>query len=146
MTAAMQGLLAPQDNDGKLANILLKSGEVLDYLEEQVVPGIWSDRVCGNSVCEEPQEFPAVGEAGCQADCGREAADTTLLLYMRTNFSVPGYEAQELQTRVGWNLCRQDPSRRAYSLPDVCWFTESQRFRSAWGSTLEQYEVPGGDW
>lgn len=146
MTTAMQAVLAPQDDEGGAVGFLSGAGEVLGYLERQVVPGIWSDRICGNSVCEEPQEFPAVGESGCQADCGREPVQTSLLLYMRANFSVPGYRAQELQARARWNLCRQDSLRTAYGLPDVCWFTESQRFRSAWGSMLEQYEVPGGTW
>lgn len=146
MSTTLQAVLSPHDGDGEAVSFLPGRGDVLNYLEEQVVSVVWRDRNCGNEVCEEPHEFPAMGEVGCAADCGRQAVDATLLLYIQTNFTLPGRSAQELLDRVRWNLCRREPGRAQLGLPDICWFVEAQRFRTVWGSTVEQYDVPAGDW
>lgn len=149
MTTTLHDVLAPRDagdEEGGAASFLAGQSEVLSYLEEQVVASAWQDVVCGDSVCEEPLEFPALGEAGCAADCGRQRPDTTLLIYVRANFTVPGRSATELRDLARWNLCRRDAGRASVGLPDACWFSVSQRFRSVWDSSVERYDVPGGDW
>jgi hypothetical protein len=146
MMTALTQVLAPRDVHGEAASFLAGQREVLSYLEEQVVGSIWKDHVCGNSICEEPQEFPAVGQMGCVSDCGRERADTSLLLYIHANFTVPGHSSNDLRRRVAWNLCRQDKARSTHGLPPVCWFAKPQTFRTIFGSIIEQYDVPAGSW
>ena len=62
---------------------------VYDWLSQDVVNHIWTDSVCGDSVCQRPYEFPSYGRFGCKADCGIATNVIRLLLHFKQNLITP---------------------------------------------------------
>ena len=47
---------------------------------------IWTYPTCGDGICDEPLEFEAFGNLGCQVDCGKAYPLYDVLLVLQGNF------------------------------------------------------------
>ncbi len=63
---------------------------------------VWGTQptVCGNGVCEGPDEYPGFGRFGCQEDCGRHFNRTTLRIDLAPVWEAPGGPLAELRERA----------------------------------------------
>ena len=71
--------------------------------------------MCGNGVCDAPQEFPGWRAHGCPEDCGVLANLTAVEVRLSWSFLTP-----EERGAAHWNLC--SPTHK------LCAFLEQQRF------------------
>ncbi|KAK3269640.1 hypothetical protein CYMTET_21930 [Cymbomonas tetramitiformis] len=105
--------------------------EIISWLEIQVNL-VWKDAMCGNGVCESPQEFPAFGPLGCKVDCGTEQDLHEVILILVADFTAHQSEAIDpfsLMEKASWNLCMRDKNSVAQHSKALCWFSEEKRFR-----------------
>ncbi|KAK3272147.1 hypothetical protein CYMTET_19537, partial [Cymbomonas tetramitiformis] len=128
--------------------LFTQESEVLQWLGAKV-DQIWDMQQCGDDVCDFPFEFPAFGQAGCKVDCGAAVAAGAVLVSMWGDFRLSplgAASAGELRAGAGWNLCVRDVERLAAGLPEACWFSVAQKFETVVFQTVQQFEVPQGEW
>lgn len=140
MTSTIKGALFTVATDtaetcsSDIAKSVNTPADITGWLSTSVASGVFRDPVCGNGVCEEPQEFKAMqlgddvstvnGVAtttnrwiGCQSDCGRYY--TTQLTPL--TFSIQGnFVSVTENLGHSFNICRKGEP--------VCWFKTYQRF------------------
>ncbi|GAB4818341.1 hypothetical protein N2152v2_005387 [Parachlorella kessleri] len=133
--------------DPTTATTFYSNDEVLNYIEKRLVTPIWRDPQCGDSICDDPFEFPAFGRFGCRADCGAAPNTTHLLVRVSSNFAGhPLLSPRVLMAAASWNLCLLDTARRKRGDADLCWFEEDQTFSEVTATRLETVDVIDGRW
>ena len=60
--------------------LLSKSDDLYQWISGQLVPVLFQDAVCGDGICQHPEEQPGVGRFGCTADCGSFPANEKLTI------------------------------------------------------------------
>jgi len=96
---------------------------ITTWLTKSVAEGIFSDPICGNGLCEAPQEFKAVNldtnhTVGCAADCGTHTNDLTKVkITINSKFRSKAQNAAHT-----YNFCR--------SSEEVCWYPAYKPFTS----------------
>ena len=60
--------------------LLSNSDDMFKWICGQLVPVLFQDAVCGDGICQEPEEQPGVGRFGCTADCGSFPANQKLTI------------------------------------------------------------------
>ncbi|KAK3271341.1 hypothetical protein CYMTET_20302 [Cymbomonas tetramitiformis] len=104
------------DDDLRVAGDVSAIWAWLDGLVEV----IWTDPVCGDSLCEHPQEFPSFAYYGCRADCGtKESTNVTITILAYTYCSGDCEEYED--AGLFWNILLRQESEELY------WFEEWQR-------------------
>lgn len=145
----LKQVMMPKDEDGNLlASTTFKDQHaVLGHLWHNILEPTWKDPVCGDQKCEYPWEFPAYGRFGCRADCGQHQNLTKVLVLIQHDFTGhPTANPRVLMSAAKWNLCHNDPARRARGEADLCWYEEANSFETVKGNVLETAQVIDGTW
>lgn len=109
--------------------------DIYDWINGTLLDGIYTDPVCGDSICSRPQEFEGFGPFGCTADCGPLKQVTSISVHMSTNF-----QSQLDVSLSSWNLCMTSPA-------NLCWFQEpGQLFTILLDDETYVFDVPDGTW
>ncbi|KAK3250979.1 hypothetical protein CYMTET_39671 [Cymbomonas tetramitiformis] len=112
-----ENVVPKEDEDGEPTEFFMETDEIYDWLR-QIIQDSWLDAPCGDTLCEDPFEFPAFSHLGCQADCN-VANGTNFTVVLEPRF-VRSYEEEAL-VEVSYNLCTDD-------IEPVCWWSENQLF------------------
>eukprot|EP00960_Hanusia_phi_P063281 765436-Hanusia_phi.AAC.4 len=65
-----QGSGGYTNSDGGAVGVLQNSQQFYSLFSDLIVQTIFSDPICGDGVCDSPDEFPGFGRFGCSQDCG----------------------------------------------------------------------------
>ncbi|GMH94595.1 hypothetical protein TL16_g12950 [Triparma laevis f. inornata] len=114
-------------NDGRVLTKVQDLNTLTSWLENTIVDGVFIDPVCGDGLCEQPQEFASVfeGRAGCSADCGTFLNTTKTYVEFHvdeqayTDITSTGVED------VSWNICWTSVGVCYYANPKQL-FTQEQ--------------------
>lgn len=114
-------------NDGRVLTKVQDLNTLTSWLENTIIDGVFVDPVCGDGLCEQPQEFASVfeGRAGCSADCGTFLNTTKTYVEFHvdeqayTDITSTGVED------VGWNICWTSVGVCYYANPKQL-FTQEQ--------------------
>ena len=115
---------------------------ITTWLTSSIADGIFSDPICGNGLCEAPQEYKAVNlgpnnTKGCASDCGTHLSDLTPVA-----ISVIGNFRKKTQnTAHTHNFCRKNE--------DVCWYETYQQFKEETSLTpniTKTINIMDGEW
>ena len=49
-------------------------------MENALIAKIFTDPICGDGVCDSPEEYAGFGRFGCVADCGKYLDTTTITI------------------------------------------------------------------
>lgn len=128
VATAHEGLLPP--------NTFVFSGPsaIYNWINSSIIGVIYADPVCGDGICEQPQEFPGFGTAGCAADCGLLQSVSAVNVQLVTTF-----QSQSDLDASSWNFCMTSPA-------SICWFPEDQPFVGLSTTTTIQFAIPDGTW
>mmetsp|Transcript_1040 Transcript_1040/g.2576 ORF Transcript_1040/g.2576 Transcript_1040/m.2576 type:complete len:432 (+) Transcript_1040:429-1724(+) len=145
----LKQVMMPKDEDGNLMSSTTFKDQhaVLGHLWHNILEPTWKDPVCGDQKCEYPWEFPSYGRFGCRADCGQHQNLTKILVLIQHDFTGhPTANPRVLMSAAKWNLCQNDPARRARGEADLCWYADDNGFETVKGNVLETAEVIDGTW
>ena len=122
--------------------------DIFTWINSVAFPA-WNDPVCGDGQCQAPNEYPALGQLGCQADCGSSAAPTTAVnITLTASYNTNALTTENMQAAfvaaTWWNLCFT--SDYTGSPSQLCWFDAPQNFTSATSTTSVVLALPDADW
>ena len=85
------------DLDGSIPTI----DGVYDFIEGALIEPTFKDTVCGDGLCQSPDEFSSFGRFGCEADCGQYPRQnmTKVIIALQASFA-----NVENRSRARWNL------------------------------------------
>eukprot|EP00899_Mesostigma_viride_P021272 jgi/Mesvir1/29146/Mv18439-RA.2 len=136
--------LLPSGGDGGTVSEFRSIARVHSWLDA-LVQDIWTDPICGNTVCDTPVEEPAYGRMGCQEDCGwREDLQqvTVDLSYI--------FDNEYDRTRASWNICRSGTCSGSAWDPaaswDACYFQNSGMAHLEGNISATAYLKAGSAW
>ncbi|KAK3286177.1 TRP-like ion channel Pkd2, partial [Cymbomonas tetramitiformis] len=109
-----QTLLITDSNTGNVINPITSWGQVISWLNSTFIQAIWTDPSCGDTKCSLPQEFPAWGRFGCQADCGLEENVTHLRVWIEHPYTnQDAIDEGNEHVYFTWDMCNEN---------GLCWF------------------------
>jgi hypothetical protein len=76
---------------------LSSSQDFYDWMDKALISQMFTDPVCGDGVCDSPEEYAGFGRFGCSRDCGPYLQTTTITIELK---DVLAMSASEL----GWDL------------------------------------------
>jgi len=76
---------------------LSSSQDFYDWMDKAFISQMFTDPVCGDGVCDSPEEYAGFGRFGCSRDCGPYLQTTTITIELK---DVLAMSASEL----GWDL------------------------------------------
>ena len=83
-TLPSQGSGGYTNSDGGAVGVLQASKDFYSLFSGLIVQTIFSDPICGDGVCDSPDEFPGFGRFGCSQDCGAYINTTTIQINLKT--------------------------------------------------------------
>ncbi len=122
---------------GEIAQNMDGVAAIWGWMEQQILP-IFTDPVCGDSVCTSPHEYRqwAPGH-GCSDDCGVYPKSQTTRVYLNLSYT---FRSDDEMSAASWNLCSSTHS--------VCYFHDSQTFTGELSGQIaeKKFDLPDGKW
>mmetsp|Transcript_53306 Transcript_53306/g.111239 ORF Transcript_53306/g.111239 Transcript_53306/m.111239 type:complete len:338 (-) Transcript_53306:4223-5236(-) len=125
----------------RVVNILPKGNlnadaDFYNWLSATVLD-IFKPTVCGNGVCEGPDEYPGFGRFGCQEDCGRHFNRTTLRIDLAPVWEAPSGPLAELRGRAVFGAGTSLPVGFSYNV-----YSETMRDYIFLNNSAERWIAP----
>ncbi|EKX45447.1 hypothetical protein GUITHDRAFT_108711 [Guillardia theta CCMP2712] len=79
------------------AGMLKSSNDFYAWLSKAVISNVFTDPICGDGVCDAPDEYPGFSRFGCVADCGNYLQVTPITIDLEDVIGTS-------QTSLGWNV------------------------------------------
>jgi hypothetical protein len=79
------------------SGFLASERDVYDWMDGSLFSSAFSDPLCGDGVCDSPDEYPGFGRFGCAKDCGTYTHTTTMTIDLKDIFGLSA-------TELGWDL------------------------------------------
>ena len=89
------------NGEGDLDGLIPTIDGVYDFIEGALIAPTFKDTVCGDGICQRPDEFMSFGRFGCFEDCGQypQQKMTKVVIALQANFA-----NAKNRSRARWNL------------------------------------------
>ena len=76
---------------------LSSDADFYEWMDKALISQMFTDSVCGDGVCDSPEEYPGFGRFGCARDCGPYLQTTTISIELQDILAMSASE-------LGWEL------------------------------------------
>lgn len=110
-------------------------------MENALIAKIFTDPICGDGVCDSPEEYAGFGRFGCVADCGKYLDTTTITIDLQDILQL---SASEIAWDLGSNEVLREASRSGFKYNIYSYTMSEFLFDDDLDSASVTVEVPDG--
>ena len=136
------------DLEGNLDGFVDSIDDIYTFISSALITPSFKDAVCGDGLCQSPQEHASFGRFGCAQDCGTYPQQNMTKIVINL---AAAFDNEENRTRARWNLNLLAPGALAdgsdsVTQPAFRYFASDQVFTSLTQSVTHELYLIDGNW